>query len=156
MRIAADPERTAEFVEAYVSKANAPKASDVQRWPACSGEADDSQKRRDQFLAKVLTKTEIMVLSLYQKAHLSQRLGQTLIDTLRHPQFRVEDLQSTTIVHLLRKLERPFKESVMVEFNLWKPGDGNQDLTLVVRDYLEVFREIIIFNYARSTMEGPV
>ena len=44
----------------------------------------------------------------------------------------------------------------MVEYNLWKPGVGNQNLTLVVRDYLEVFREIIIFNYARSTMEGPV
>ena len=31
----------------------------------------------------------------------------------------------------------------MVEYNLWKPRDGNQDLTLVVRDYLEVFREIM-------------
>ena len=126
----------------------------------------------DQFLAKALTKTEIMVLNLQQKAHLSQRLGQTLINTvnklrhftiqswgfaehyhrspspetwatlqgicngwvqfiqqkahlsqrlgqtlintvntLRHSQLRVRDLQSTTIVHLLSKVERPFRES---------------------------------------------
>ena len=32
---------------------------------------------------------------------------------------------------------------VMVEYNLWKPGVGNQNLTLVFRDYLEVFREIM-------------
>ena len=32
---------------------------------------------------------------------------------------------------------------VMFEYNLWKPGVGNQNLTLVVRDYLEVFREIM-------------
>ena len=31
----------------------------------------------------------------------------------------------------------------MVEYNLWKPGLGNQNLTLVVRDYLEVFREVM-------------
>ena len=97
--MAADPDCTAEFVEAYAARANAPKASDVERWPACSGEADDSQKRRDQFLAKTFTKTEIMVLNLYQNAHLSQRLGQTLVDMLRHPQFRVEDLQSSTILN---------------------------------------------------------
>ena len=32
---------------------------------------------------------------------------------------------------------------VMVEYNLWKPGVGNKNLTLVVRDYLEVFREVM-------------
>ena len=32
---------------------------------------------------------------------------------------------------------------VMVEYNLWKPGVGNQNLTLVVRDYLDMFREIM-------------
>ena len=31
----------------------------------------------------------------------------------------------------------------MVEYNLWMPGDGNKKLTLVVRDYFEVFREIM-------------
>ena len=31
----------------------------------------------------------------------------------------------------------------MVEYDLWMPGDGNQKLTLVVRDYLEVIREIM-------------
>ena len=94
-------------------------------------------------LASTLSKTEIMVLNFYQQGHLSQRMGQALMNMMRHPQFRVEDLQSSTIVQLLRRLERPFKECVMVEYNLWMPGDGNQKLTLVVRDYLEVFREIM-------------
>ena len=34
------------------------KASDVERWSASSGEANDSQKRRDEVLAKTLTTTE--------------------------------------------------------------------------------------------------
>ena len=62
---------------------------------------------------------------------------------LRHPEFNIEDVQSTTIVHLLRRLERPFQESKVSVINLWQPGDGNQRLELVVRDYLEVFREIM-------------
>ena len=80
-------------------------------------------------LAKTLTTTEIMVLNFNQQGHLSQRMGQALINTARHPEFRVEDLQSATIVKLLRKLERPFRECVMVELTLvqfidawrWKP-----------------------------------
>ena len=28
-------------------------------------------------------------------------------------------------------------------YNLWKPGDGNQRLELVIRNYLEGFREIM-------------
>ena len=134
-----------KFVETYAANANAPKASDVERWPASSGEAVDSQKRRDEVLASTLTKTESMILNLYQL--LSQRMGQALMNTLRHPQFRVEDLLNATraIVQLLWRLERHFtgKECVMVEYNLWMPGDGNQNLTLVVRGYLEVFREIM-------------
>ena len=59
------------FVETYVANSNASKASDVELWPASSGEADDSQKRRDEVLASTLAKTEIMVLILYQQGHLS-------------------------------------------------------------------------------------
>lgn len=86
---------------------------------------------------------EVIVLNFYQEGYLSQRRGQSLLNMLRHPQFRVEDLQSASIVQLLRRHERPFKESTLFEYNLWKPGDGNQKLVLVVGDNLEVFREIM-------------
>jgi hypothetical protein len=107
--------------------------------------ADDRQReaRIDAQLASTLSKTEVMVLNFYQEGCLSRRRGQKLLNMLRHPQFRVEDVQSASIVQLLRRLERPFKESKLTEYNLWKPGDGNQKLVLVVRDYLEVFREIM-------------
>ena len=52
-------------------------------------------------LASTLSKTEIMVLNFYQQGHLSQRMGQSLMNMMRHPQFRVEELQSATIVQLL-------------------------------------------------------
>ena len=55
IHLAADPERAAEVVEIYLANANAPKASDVKRWPASSGEADDSQKRRDEVWACTLS-----------------------------------------------------------------------------------------------------
>ena len=32
----------------------------------------------------------------------------------------------------------------MSTYNLWKPGNGNQRLELVIREYLEVFREIML------------
>ena len=75
IRLAANPERAAEFVETYLANANVPKASDVERWPASSGEADDSQKRRNEVLTSTLAKTEIMVLNFYQEGHLSLRMG---------------------------------------------------------------------------------
>ena len=52
-------------------------------------------------------------------------------------------MQFTTIVPLLRRLERLFKKCSVSTCNLWKPGDGNQRLDLVIRDYLEMFREIV-------------
>ena len=63
IRLAADPDRVAEFVETYFANTNAQKASDVERWPASSeepGEADDSQKRHDEVLSSTLFKTEIL------------------------------------------------------------------------------------------------
>ena len=50
---------------------------------------------------------------------------------------------SDNIVQLLRRLERPFAETAVRVYNLWKEGDGDQRLELVVRDWLETWREIM-------------
>ena len=71
-----------------------------------------------------------------KKGHNTQHLGQILLDTLKHPPFDAEDIHNKTIVHLLRRFERPFAETTMHTYNLWKEGDGNQRLHFVVRDYL--------------------
>ena len=81
-------------------------------------------------------------ISIKKVVFLSQRRGQALLNMLWHPEFRVNDVQSATIVQPLRRLERPFKESVVVEYNLWKPGNENQMLELAIRYYLELFRQI--------------
>jgi hypothetical protein len=46
-------------------------------------------------------------------------------------------------VHLMRRVKRPFQDILMTVFNLWQEGDGDQKLELVVRNYLEVFRDIV-------------
>ena len=66
---------------------------------------------------------------------------------LRHPEFNIKDVQSPTIMQLLLRLELPFTEcavSTYKFYNLWKPGDGNQRLELVIRDYMEVLRDIML------------
>ena len=75
-------------------------------------------------------------------SHLRLRLRPSCRMVCSHPRFDPKEIRSETIVHLLRRFERPFKETVMHTYNLWKEGDGNQRLEFVVRDYLEVFREI--------------
>ena len=67
---------------------------------------------RDAELAEVLNKTEFTIVRFYQKGNLSQRLGQLLF-------------------------ERPFAEIAVQVYKLWKEGDVNQRLKLVVRDWLE-------------------
>ena len=62
---------------------------------------------------------------------------------LRHLEFNIKDVQSTTIVHLLLRLEPLFAQCAVSTYNLWKPGERNQRLELVIRDYLRVFKEII-------------
>ena len=52
-------------------------------------------------------------------------------------------VQSTTIVQLIRRLKLPWKDCAVCTYNLWEPGDGNQRLDLMIRDYLEVIREIM-------------
>jgi hypothetical protein len=121
----------------------APKPDDPLISPPCKRKSDANDLQRDKVLGAVLSQTEIMVLRFTQSGGLSQRRGQALLDMLRHPNFDIKDVQSTNIVHLLRRLERPFKESTVTTYNLWKSGDGNQRLELVIRDFLEVFREIM-------------
>ena len=120
---------------------DAPSPMYVVRFP--SSKRKVTNRDGDAELAAILSKTEIMVADFHQKARLSQRFGQALLDLLRHPQFNLADIKSENIVHLIRRLERPFQETRTETYNLWKEGDGNQRLELVVRDYLEVFREIM-------------
>ena len=55
-----------------------------------------------------------------------------------------------------QRLERPCKECDVRTYNLWKPGDGNERLELVVRDYWKCSELEVQKNYARSTMAGAV
>ena len=91
---------------------------------------------RDAELSNAVCTTEIMIADICKKGHNTQHLGQILLDTLKHPPFDAEDIHNKTIVHLLRRFERPFAETTMHTYNLWKEGDGNQRLDFVVRDYL--------------------
>ena len=125
-----------------MEEADAPSQNDAARtWPSALRHTID--RKRDAELANAVSTTEIMVADFYKTGYLSQRTGQTLLDMMRHPLFDPNDIRSDTIVHLLRRLERPFAETAMHTYNLWEEGDGNQRLEFVVLDYLEVFREIM-------------
>ena len=69
-------------------------------------------------LAAVLSNTEIIVLKFHQSSGLSQRLDQALLVMLRHLEFDIKDVQGTTIVQLLLRLEWPFKECAVSTYNL--------------------------------------
>ena len=62
----------------------------------------------------------------------------------KHLDFRLEDIQSATIVHLIRQLELPFKATAVVTYSFWKEGYGDQKLEMMMRDYLKVFRDIML------------
>lgn len=143
VRLAVDHEHASEFISNLLDDADAPKSNDPPCLPQPKRKAGALEISHDARLATLLSKTEIMILRYYQNGRLSQRRGQALMDMLRHPDFRIEDMQSTTIVHLIRRLERPFKETSVLTYNFWKEGDGNQKLDMVMRDYLEMFREIV-------------
>ena len=85
---------------------DAPSSNDATRpWPSALRHAND--REHDAELANVLSRTEIMVARFYKEGHLTLKLGQLFLDTVRHPLFDVKELRSETIVHLLRRLERP-------------------------------------------------
>ena len=79
-----------------------------------AGTGDDA--RIDAELAAVLNQTELMVVSLHQSCGLSQRRGQALMD-IGHGQTSAVQTRTfakrhpVTIIHLLLRLEQPFKES---------------------------------------------
>jgi hypothetical protein len=105
---------------------------------------DDIQS--DANLAAVLNKTEFMAFNFHQRCGLSQLWGQTLLDMVGHPEFKPEHLQSTTIIHLLWRLELPFKENPATTYNFQARGRKSEiKLELVIHDYLDVFREIICY-----------
>ena len=142
LRQAVSEEDTRHLLETFMEGAEAPSQNDAARtWPSALRHTID--RKRDAELANAVSTTEIMFADFYKKAKLSQRTGQMLLDMMRHPLFDPKDIRSETIVHLLRRLERPFTETAMYTYNLWEEGDGNQRLEFVVLDYLELFREIM-------------
>ena len=141
IRRAVSEEDTRLLVETFMDCDDAPSPNDVRPWPTAQRHAND--RERDAELANVLSRTEIMVANFNKIGHLTERVGQALMDMLHHPEFDIDDLRSENIVNLLRRLERPFAETAVHTYNLWKEGDGNQRLDFVVSEYLEVFREIM-------------
>ena len=113
--------------------------------------ANAHDKRQDEELAAVLSKTEIMVLNFHQSSGLSQRRGQALLDVLRHPEFNIKDVQSTTIVQLLLRLEQPFKECALctVHLQLMEARRRKSETGFCERLLGGVQR-----NYSRSTVAG--
>ena len=113
----------------------------ARTWPSALLHTID--RRREAVSANAVSTTEILVADFYKTGYLTQRTGQILLDMIRHQHFDPNDIRSDTIVHLLRRLERPFAETAIHIYNLWEEGDGNQRLEFVVLDYLELFREIM-------------
>ena len=142
IRQAVTEEDTRQLLETIMEDSEAPSPNDAARpWPSALRHA--IHRERDADLANTVSTTEIMLVDFYKKGHLSQATGQILLNMVRHPLFDPKDIRSETIVHLFRRLERPFAETAMHTYNLWQEGDGNQRLEFVVLDYLEVFREIM-------------
>lgn len=136
-------EDTANTLEEFMDANDAPSPNDAQVHPWPSAQLHAIDRVRDAELANVLNKTEILIVRFYQKGHLTLRLGQVMFGMLRHPEFDITEIRSDSIVQLIRRLERPFAETAVQTYNLWKEGDGDQRLELVVRDWLETWREIM-------------
>ena len=77
---------------------DAPSPMYVVRLP--SSKRKVTNRDGDAELAAILSKTEIMVADFHQKARLSQRFGQALLDMLRHPQFNLADIKTKTFQSL--------------------------------------------------------
>ena len=123
IRQAVSEEDTRHLLEAIVDDDEAPKRDDAAPpWPSALRHAID--RERDAELANAVSPTEIMIVDFYKTGRLSQRTGQIFLDMARHPLFDPKDIRSETIVHLLRRLERPFAETAMQTYNLWQVQAG--------------------------------
>ena len=98
-------EETSWLLEDYLGHEDPLTASQHDILPSPSAKKHAFDRKRDAELAGVLTRTEIMVEDFHRLSRESQRVGQNLLDMVRHPLFNVSDIRSETIVHLLRKLE---------------------------------------------------
>ncbi len=100
-------EETRHLLGTIMKEADAPSQNDAVRpWPSALKHAID--RERDAEFANAVSTTEIMIVDFYKAGNLSQKTGQILLNMARHPLFDPSDISSETIVHLLRRLERPF------------------------------------------------
>ena len=77
---------------------DAPSANDAARpgpWPSARRHVIDQE--RDAELADVPNRTEIMVASFHKQGHLTLKVGQLFLDTVRHPLFDFKELRSETM-----------------------------------------------------------
>jgi hypothetical protein len=67
-----DPENCADFIATILNEDDgAPTPNDPLNSPPCKRKADAHDRRQDEALAAVLTKTEIMILIFHQRTGLS-------------------------------------------------------------------------------------
>ena len=152
IRTAISEESSRNLLQTIMENDEAPSSNDVAApWP--SAKRQTINRERDAELANVLSKTEIMIADFHESGHLTLRSGQKLVDLLGHPEFDIKDMRSDIIICLLRRLERQFKESAVQTYNLWKEGDGNQRLELVVRDFRDTFISCSAWSRARAEQE---
>ena len=112
IRSAISDESARNLLESIMENDEAPLPNDdAPPWPSATRHT--IERERDAELARVLSKTEILIADFYKSGHLTLRRGQKLLDMLRQPEFDIKDIRSDTIIHLLRRLERPFKESAV-------------------------------------------
>ena len=70
-------------------------------------------------------------------------------DPMCQPQYKrkadaMDKGHNATLAALLAALlERPYQETAVTTYDFWREGDGDQRLQFVIRDYLELFRDIM-------------
>ena len=118
IRCAISEDSAARFLETYADDNASPSPNDERRWPLAKRKGYN--REHDAELARILSRTEILVAGFVEQCRLSQSEGQALLDLLRHPHFDLSEIRSQNIVHLIRRLERPLQESTVHTYNMWK------------------------------------
>jgi len=143
--------QTWRLLQTLMEDQGAPSASDASiAWRAPLLHATDRVRYVE--LSNAVSTTEIMIADFCKKGHLTQQLGQILLDTLKYLPFDAEDIGSETIVHLLRRFKRPFAETAMHTYNFWKEGEWKSAVGYCCARILGG----VSGNNAESRMEAPI
>jgi len=98
---------------------------------------------RDGVEGGAITQSEYLIATTASEQIIPKRVTNAFMATIRRPDFNKDDIRHNTIEQIEHLISKAHDGGTIQEFNLWKEGDGEQEVMLIVRLLRQIIEDLL-------------